>query len=136
MVHALEETHRVLLPGGALIDLRPTMRDRPVEVDLPTARLRAGAIDATASNARRVAADQAMRAALEAGLFRAEHMETFWQASEMDTLADLREYAASLRQTFLPAAVFQRVERLLAHESAAACIRVSREIVIARYRRV
>ena len=32
MVHALEEIHRTLRPGGLLIDLRPLLDRWPVEV--------------------------------------------------------------------------------------------------------
>ncbi len=134
MVHALDEAHRVLAPGGALIDMRPSTRKRSVEVVLGEARLRAGEIDAAASNADRVAADQALDAALEAGLFRAEHKETFFYVSEMDSLADLRDFAASLRRTALPAEVMARVEGLVADLSGDYSIRIPREIVIARYR--
>ncbi len=134
MVHALDEVHRVLAPGGALIDMRPTTRNRTVEVVLGGAWLRAGEIDAAASNADRVAADQALDGALEAGLFHAEHKETFFYISEMDSLADLRDFAASLRRTALPAEVMARVAGLVADLSGDYSIRIAREIVIARYR--
>lgn len=134
MVHALDEVHRVLALGGSLIDMRPSTRNRSVEVVLGAARLRAGEIDAAASNADRVAADRALDAALKAGLFRVEHRESFSYVSEMDSLADLRDFAASLRRTALPAKVMERVEGLVADLSEDYSIRIPREIVIARYR--
>lgn len=134
MVHALEETQRVLRPGGKIIDLRPTTRQRVVEVVLGRTRLQVGEIDAAASNAGRVAADRALDAAQRAGLLRLEHKETFWYMNEMDSLADLRDFAKSLRRTTLPAAVMDRVQRLVADEGDDYSIRIPREIAIARYR--
>lgn len=134
MVHALEETQRVLRPAGKIIDLRPTTRKRVVEVALGATRLQVGEIDAAASNAGRVAADQALGAAQNAGLLCLEHKETFWYMNEMDSLADLRDFAASLRRTTLPAAVMERVQRLVADEGDDYSIRIPREIAIARYR--
>lgn len=134
MVHALEETQRVLRPAGKIIDLRPTTRQRVVEVVLGATRLQVGEIDAAASNAGRVAADRALRAAQNACLLRLEHKETFWYMNEMDSLADLRDFAASLQRTTLPAAVMERVQRLVADEGDDYSIRIPREIAIARYR--
>ena len=55
MVHALSEVRRVLRPGGSLIDLRPTARNRQVELELSEARLHIGEIDASEFRRREAA---------------------------------------------------------------------------------
>ncbi len=136
MVHALHEVHRVLLPGGTLIDLRPTTTNRTVEVDLSYARLCAGEIDSSGTVADREAADAALRGAIAAGRFRAEHKETFFHMTDMDSVADLRDYAATMRGSVLPKDVVRRVETAVEGEAEDFSIRTRREIVIARYRKI
>lgn len=135
MVHALKEAHRVLKPGGALIDLRPTRRNRRVELELPAARLYIGEIDSSHSCPDHVAADEALRLALAAGEFRLEHNESFEFVTDLDSPADLREYASSLRRSVTPKSLLRRVEDLTATETDDYIIRCRREMMIARYRR-
>ena len=134
MVHALQEIHRVLKMGGSLIDLRPAISNRIVEIELSYARLHVGEIDSVVTIPDHLAADRALQNQIAAGLFRAEYEENFELVTELDTLADLLEYAASLRQSVLPEAVLQRVEAIIADETEDFSIRTRREMVIARYR--
>ena len=135
MVHALQEIHRVLKMGGSLIDLRPAISNRTVEIELSYARLHVGEIDSVVTIPDHLAADRALQNQIAAGLFRAEYEENFELVTELDTLADLLEYAASLRQSVLPEAVLQRVAAIIADETEDFSIRTRREMVIARYRR-
>ena len=134
MVHALQEIHRVLKVGGSLIDLRPAISNRTVEIELSYARLHVGEIDSVVTIPDHLAADRALQNQIAAGLFRAEYEENFELVTELDTLADLQEYAASLRQSVLPEAVLQRVAAIIADETEDFSIRTRREMVIARYR--
>ena len=134
MVHALQEIHRVLKVGGSLIDLRPAISNRTVEIELSYARLHVGEIDSVVTIPDHLAADRALQNQIAAGLFRAEYEENFELVTELDTLVDLLEYAASLRQSVLPEAVLQRVEAIIADETEDFSIRTRREMVIARYR--
>ena len=134
MVHALQEIHRVLKVGGSLIDLRPAISNRTVEIELSYARLHVGEIDSVVTIPDHLAADRALQNQIAAGLFRAEYEENFELVTELDTLMDLLEYAASLRQSVLPEAVLQRVEAIIADETDDFSIRTRREMVIARYR--
>ena len=135
MVHALQEIHRVLKVGGSLIDLRPAISNRTVEIELSYARLHVGEIDSVVTIPDHLAADCALQNQIAEGLLRAEYEENFELVTELDTLADLLEYAASLRQSVMPEAVLQRVEAIIADETEDFSIRTRREMVIARYRR-
>lgn len=135
MVHALDESQRVLKSGGSLIDLRPTIRNRQIELELDCARLNLGEIDSSSAIADHEAADLALQNARERGLFRAEHSETFEYTLELDSLADLQDYAAGLQRSTLPQAIDQRIQALTAGETAGYIIRIRREMQIARYRK-
>ena len=136
MVHALSEARRALKPGGRLIDLRPTMRNRTVELELPGATLYIGEIDSSSTFPDHVAANDALDAALAAGEFRLEHKTTFEILSDLDTLADLREFKRGLRRSVMPDSIFERIEALTADEVDNYLIRIRREMLIARYRRL
>ena len=135
MVHALQEIHRVLRPGGTLIDLRPAIQNRTVELELSYARLHIGEIDSSGTAADHRAADAALRSAVKRGLFRGEHDADFQLVTDLDSVEDLRGYAAALRQSALPEEVVSRLEWLTANEDGDFIIRIRREMVIARYRK-
>ena len=76
-----------------------------------------------------------MSTALADGLFRREHWATFSIVSELDTLADLRDYQAGLRQSVMPESIFERIATLTPNEGENYLIRIRREMLIARYQR-
>lgn len=136
MVHALSEARRALKPGGRLIDLRPTMGNRRVELELGGATLFIGEVDSSSTVADHLAANEALADALAAGAFRREHVATFSIMTDLDTLADLRDFKAGLRRSVMPEAILERIEALAADEPAEALIRIRREMLIASYRRL
>ena len=133
MVHALREIHRILKPNGTLIDLRPNLGNRPVEVVLSYATLRAGEIDTSASARDGYAANDAMKKVVTEGLFSLEYDEEFDHIADLDTVDDLREYGKSLKQSSLSDATIAQVETLTADESDDFSIRIRRSMMIARY---
>ncbi len=135
MVRALSEAQRVLKAGGRLIDLRPTMRNRRVELELPSATLFIGEIDSSSSFADHLAANEALDEALAAGDLELEHETTFPYLSDLDTLADLRDFQAGLRRSVMPESIFARIAALTADDEDGALIRIRREMQITRYRR-
>ena len=135
MVHALREVHRVLQPGGSLIDMRPARENRSVEVDLGGTRLHIGEIDSSRSISDLAAADAVLRDAIKSGRFRAEHEVQFVYHTALDTAADLRQYADSLRRSIAPPELLERAESLTRDESDSG-IHIARKIDIARYRRL
>ena len=132
----MSEVRRVLKPGGHLIDLRPTRRNRTIELELPSARLAIGEIDSSSTFPDHVAANDALDAAITAGEFSLEHRTSFHYLSDLDSLADLRDFKAGLRQSVLPEAIFERIEALTADEPVDCLIKIRREMLIARYRRL
>ena len=135
MVHALQETHRVLRSGGTLIDLRPAIQNRTIELELAYARLHIGEIDSSATAADHQAADAALRGAVKRGLFQSEHDADFQLVIDMDSVDDLRAYAAGLRRSVLPDEVISRLEWLTADENGDFIIRIRRQMTITRYRK-
>ena len=134
MVHALQETRRVLRSGGTLIDLRPAIQNRAIELELAYARLHIGEIDSSATAADHQAADAALRGAVKRGFFQSEHDADFQLVIDMDSVDDLRGYAAGLRRSVLPDEVISRLEWLTADENDF-IIRIRRQMTIARYRK-
>jgi hypothetical protein len=135
MVHALSEAGRVLRRGGRLLDLRPTMRNRRVELVFPDATLFIGEIDSSSTFSDHIAANDAIDRALAAGEFQLEHRATFQIRTDLDSLADLVEIRSGLRRSVMPETILTRITALIADEPAAALIRIRREMLIARYRR-
>ncbi|MCY4145921.1 MAG: hypothetical protein OXE95_05650 [Chloroflexi bacterium] len=134
MVHALSEVWRTLKAGGWLIDLRSTKSDRRIELDMPGGCLEIGEIDASATRPGRDAADAALRSALAAGQFRAQHNALFNIIVDCDSVTDLRDYAQRLCRSRLPDFVLPRIEALTANADDC-LIRIHREMTIALYRR-
>jgi hypothetical protein len=92
MVHALTEAHRVLKPDGILVDLRPAPAHRQIGIGAgrtwqPVAALREQLDDDYAANA-------AMAAVVEQGLFRPVRRKHFLLDRVMDSVEELREFVA------------------------------------------
>jgi len=135
MVHALDEAHRTLEPGAALIDLRPTACNRRVEIVSAGLRHVIGEIDSSKALPSYAAAEATVLAALAARQFRLEERAAFEQVIELDSPADLREYAAGLRRSRMPAQILPRAERMLARDPSAS-IELRRATTITRYRKL
>ena len=136
MVHTLKEIHRVLKPNGTLVDLRPNFGNRTVEVNLSYATLFAGEVDTSPSDPDLRAANSAIQQAFTDGLFRFEHDEEFEYVTELDTVADLREFGEALDKSTLSESVIVQVETLVADEPDDFSIHIRRPMTIARYRRI
>ena len=123
MVRALSEARRVLKRGGRLIDIRPTIRNRRVELLLPDATLFIGEIDSSSTFSDHVAANEALDATLAAGEFKLEHHTTFEIRTDLDSLADLREFRSGLRRSVMPESIFERIAAFTADENVDYLIR-------------
>ena len=94
MVHALREVHRVLVPGGILVDARPNLR-----VLAYAERRRGRGFQVfgvvNTNNAEHVqdrASDLAIASVVGARLFRRRRRGRFWHRVPFDNLAELRQY--------------------------------------------
>jgi hypothetical protein len=93
MVHALDEIHRVLVPSGILIDLRPLLDRWPLEVTSTNVNREAGrATDLSEPLADDMAADQSMAKAEIQGWFLREREDTFPFFYYWDTPKEMKEY--------------------------------------------
>jgi hypothetical protein len=93
MVHALTEIQRTLRPGGVLLDLRPITAPRQLEVIRAGEILVAGDFEVVEeSGADDEAANEAVRRAVQEGLFLRERDGGFKFAYYWDSVAEMMEY--------------------------------------------
>jgi hypothetical protein len=137
MVDALGEAHRVLAPGGTVVDVRPlTAR---VVVELATADRSDWAAEADAYGAAEddASADAAVRHALSSGWFVSARTDRFDFEVYCDTAADLKAYAEMgrrMRDAKIPyEALEKQLHELSARTGQAARLRCHRPKMLSVY---
>jgi len=96
MVHALKEAHRVLRPGGLLIDLRPAPAHRQLGIGLGRTWQFVGQLHEVLDDD--LAADAAVRELVREGLLQPERRVRFQLDRVMDSLEDVRDFLADFDQ--------------------------------------
>ena len=92
MVHALEETWRVLVPGGWLLDLRPLSKDPPLEIVSRDQFKLAGYLDFSAGIPDDSASDRAINALMDQGAFVNRTIRRFNFAYYWETVEQMQCY--------------------------------------------
>jgi len=88
MVDALRRAHRMLAADGVVVDLHPTAAESAIEVGAEET----GYVEAGDAIERHAAADTALAAVLESGLFVVDQVVAFTFYTYGDTIDELREY--------------------------------------------
>lgn len=115
MVDALRRVHRMVTPTGLVVDVHPTevpaalyVEGRPV-----------GDLDAADAPMRHAAADSAVPAAIDAGLFSEVASTEFEFFTYADTVEELRDHvAANWRNTRIGPETVARAQKALASAPA------------------
>jgi len=94
MVDALSEIHRVLAPGGILVDARPDSRvSAYAERRRPRGFQRFGVVKTSRPEiANDRASDRAIARVVREGLFKSRRRGRFWFLMQFSSLAELRKY--------------------------------------------
>lgn len=138
MVHALSEIHRVLVPDGYLIDLRPLLNRWPVEVFSSRENRQTGRIqDLPLGLADDGAANRSMLQAEENGWFRREAETYFPYYYSWDSPSEMEEWIAEEWNDFIQLDEESRraTRSTWARADADAIVRVQVNMLITRWKR-
>jgi hypothetical protein len=114
MVDALRRAQRMVTTKGIIIDVHPTS----VPACLEVGDERIGPLHAANAIVRHAAADAALPAALEGGLFDVTGRAEFVYYTYGDTIEELRDHvAANWRDTRIGADIVERARRVLVENS-------------------
>ncbi|MCP5097503.1 MAG: hypothetical protein GY943_18310 [Chloroflexi bacterium] len=94
MVHALQQIHSLLAPGGRLIDMHPTGEPPPITVRIGDEHHLVGWMREAIDYDPYALADEALKTAVSNHLYRQQIQDTFAYTIFFDTLSDLRKYLA------------------------------------------
>ncbi len=134
MVHALEESWRVLTPDGYLLDTRPLSGDMRLEVIADGQATFAGLVDDSTWVTDDEAANLAVETVIHKGLFLREETANFIFFDYWDTLEQLRAYIQEKwEDTHIPETVFHSAEDLIKHSEGKTRVRTSLKMLFSRY---
>ena len=139
MVRALREIHRVLVPDGILIDLRPLCDRWEIEVFSARQTIETGAMtDLPGGLADDQAANQAMTTAESKGWFRREDESLFRIHYVWDTASEMEEWVDEEWENMnsLSPAARQATRSAWALGDADTQVRVKVKMLIARWRKI
>lgn len=135
MVHALNEIWRVLSPGGYLIDLRPFVKNWPVEIVTDDEVKVAGMVDDTDGFPADLAANAAVEHVVERGLFIPEKTDSFELFTYWEDVAAFKTYMDQRSTGILEHGALSRATQFMAQGGTEARLRNRYQMIITRYRR-
>ena len=135
MVHALEESWRVLAPGGQLVDIRPLTSNPPLEVIFNEEISIAGQVDDSADLPDDIAANQAVTEVITRGIYLKQQEERFDYAFYWEKLEDLEAYIEDQWSDWviLPQEVSRKARRLTNEYAKNVRYRIRVDMLISRY---
>ena len=137
MVHALEESWRVLQPGGILIDIRPYLGNMRLEVITAEDHQLVGIVDDSELEEDHQAVQRALDHGLNTGLFIIEEERRFDYEYLWDTQDGLKAYVdENWTSRSIPNSLYIKARRMAAELAAPSRIRIRDVRVIIRYRKV
>lgn len=115
MVHALELIHRLLTPGGILIDIHPTGIPPRIEINTPQYGSKlAGNLNETDDFIEYHQADEAVAMIIESGLFALEKQTSFEYDIFADEVGELVEYLAeNWKDSLIEPQVLEQIRLLI-----------------------
>ncbi len=114
MVHALQSTKNVLLPGGCLINIHDLPVPHLIEVQMGDTKVKAGWLLEDGDFKTERAGFDALIQVVAEGLFTLEDEMDFLVYTYAGRLAEVNEWLADTWEgAFLPARTSQRIEELL-----------------------
>ena len=126
----------MLRPGGTLLDLRPLSLDSPVDVVADGRIEHAGMVDMSADLPDDWASDEAIEAAVRAGVFVPIQVRKFEFSYYWSSLEGMREYTQERWDTAVfPPEVLQRTQALMEELGPSARIRITLPMHLATYNR-
>lgn len=137
MVHALEESWRVLAPGGQLVDIRPLTSNPPLEVIFNEEISIAGQVDDSVDTPSDIAANEAVKEVVNRGIFLKQQEERFEFAYYWDKLEDMEAYIEDQWSDWvnLPQEVSGKARRLTKDFDGNVRYRVQVDMLISRYKK-
>lgn len=137
MVHALEESWRVLAPGGQLVDIRPLTSNPPLEVIFNEEISIAGQVDDSVDTPSDIAANEAVKEVVNRGIFLKQQEERFEFAYYWDKLEDMEAYIEDQWSDWvnLPQEVSVKARRLTKDFAGNVQYRVQVDMLISRYKK-
>ena len=114
MVDALKQIHRLLRPGGRLVDIHPTDDTHQVLVQLGQSRHLAGWLREANDYLEYRQATEAIDEAVDRGWFELDRRREFFYEYHADSIASLKEYLAEhWRDAIVDDRVAASVEELM-----------------------
>ncbi len=135
MVHALEESRRVLTHNGRLIDIRPLSSYPPVEVITSNGARLAGRADDSLGIPDDQAANNAIADAVRQGIFFKDAEEQFEFFYYWDTVEQMQAYVEDRWEgwVILENTILQNLSRIISESKGRVQLRVSLNMLISVY---
>jgi hypothetical protein len=131
MVHALETVHRLLIPGGCLIDIHPAGESPPIFLRSAAQQIPIGWLGESDYFAEYRQADRAIAQEVAAGLFRLEDHREFIFETQAGDLVELAVFLkANWSDAVLEEGLIERASQLQSQAGGLTAVILSERVQI------